>query len=265
MAYKIQPAQLKEKWEQYKKQCDEHTVEQRYRNEVVIIKKPKIYLLEVVCCLVGLDGDDLENLRKNRNYKKLIKQIEFAVLARKLDALVNGEGSASGLIFDLKANHGLHIKKANKALEDQHWDITMNLGNESVGKSVGHEVNRSMGEEEDAFGHGLEASGSGSAGEDGESSGQEVNRSVREEGEGRNPEVVAETKHVDPSVLGEPILLTKQYPTVNPEDERMVEIKQVVHGLITRIKKPASSLTPEERAKFDYPKGWIPPGKYVIY
>jgi len=83
--------------------------------------------------------------------------------------------------------------------------------------------------------------------------------------EQRNPEVVAETKHVDPSVVGEPILLTKQYPGVNPEDERMVEIKQVVHGLITRIKKPASSLTPEEREKFDYPKGWIPPGKYVIY
>jgi len=257
MPYALKPSQLLARWQEYKKKCDEHTAEQRYRNEVVVIKKPKIYLMEVFCCLVGLDEDDLEKLRKNRNYKKVIKQIEFAVLARKLDALVNGEGSASGLIFDLKANHGLHVKKANKALEDQHWDITMNLGNESVGKSVSHEDSESireeggaMGEDEKSFGYGPEVSGNGS---------------LREEAEDGNSEMVTETKHVDPSVLGEPILLTKQYPGVNPEDERMVEIKQVVHGLITRIKKPASSLTPEERAKFDYPKGWIPPGKYVIY
>jgi len=258
MPYRLQPAQLLEKFEQYRKQCNEHTIEQRYRNEAVTIKKPKIYLLEVFCCLAGIDEDELEKLRKNRNYKRVIKQIEFAVLARKLDALVNGEGSASGLIFDLKANHGLHVKKANKALEDQHWDITMNLGNESIGKSVSYEDSESireeggaMGEDEKSSGYGPEVSGNGALREEAE--------------EQRNPEVVAETKHVDPSVLGEPILLTKQYPDVNPEDERMVEIKQVVHGLITRIKKPASSLTPEERAKFDYPKGWIPPGKYVIY
>jgi len=254
MPYRLKPAELLQQFEKYKKRCDEHNVEQRYRNEVITFKKPKIYLLEVFCCLVGLDEDDLEKLRKNRNYKKAIKQIEFAVLARKLDALVNGEGSASGLIFDLKANHGLHVKKANKALEDQHWDITMNLGNESIGKSVSHEDSESIREEEESMGEdfqsmgqGPEVSGSGSFGEE------------------RKPEVVAETKHVDPSVLGEPILLTKQYPSVNPEDERMVEVKQVVHGLITRIMKPASSLTPEERAKFDYPKGWIPPGRYVIY
>jgi len=261
MAYKLQPAQLLERWQQYKKQCDEHTTEQRYRSEILTLKKPKIYLMEVFCCLVGLDEDDLGKLRKNRNYKKTIKQIEYAVLARKLDALVNGEGCASGLIFDLKANHGLHVKRANKALEDQHWDITMNLGNESVGGNP--EDGKTGGpEDEQSFGHGV----SESLRQEGESLGDWVNTSLKEEAEEqRNSEVVAETKHVDPSVLGEPILLTKQYPGVNPEDERMVEIKQVVHGLITRIKKPASSLTPEERAKFDYPKGWIPPGKYVIY
>jgi len=261
MPYRLQPLLLLEKFKQYRKQCDEHTIEQRYRNEAVTIKKPKIYLLEVFCCLAGIDEDELEKLRKNRNYKRVIKQIEFAVLARKLDALVNGEGSASGLIFDLKANHGLHVKRANKALEDQHWDITMNLGNESIG--VRPEDGKSGSpEDEQSFGHGA----IGSMGEDFESVGHGVSGSLREEAEEEGkPEVVAETKHVDPSVLGEPILLTKQYPGVNPEDERMVEIKQVVHGLITRIKKPASSLTPEERAKFDYPKGWIPPGKYVIY
>jgi len=120
-------------------------------------------LMEVFCCLVGFDEDDLEKLRKNRNYKKVIKQIEYAVLARKLDALVNGEGSASGLIFDLKANHGLHVKRANKALEDQHWDITMNLGNESIGvspkdgKTGSPEDFESMGEEK-SFDHGISGS-----------------------------------------------------------------------------------------------------------
>jgi hypothetical protein len=52
----------------------------------------------------------LNNYEKKEGYEHLfgtIKSIKQNILSGKLDSLTNGEGSTTGLIFDLKANHGL--------------------------------------------------------------------------------------------------------------------------------------------------------------
>jgi len=124
MPYKMQPAHLQEKWLAYCRQCNNHTEQQRYRNELVDIPKPVIYSMEGFCLFADITETDLEKYEGNKNYKVLIKNIRFAVLCRKLHALVNGEGSTTGLVFDLKANYGLHVSKTAK-YDD--WKITLNL------------------------------------------------------------------------------------------------------------------------------------------
>jgi len=124
MPYKMQPAHLQEKWLAYCRQCNNHTEQQRYRNELVDIPKPIIYSMEGFYLFAGITETDLERYEGNKNYKTLLKNIRFAVLCRKLHALVNGEGNTTGLVFDLKANYGLHASKTGK-YDD--WKITLNL------------------------------------------------------------------------------------------------------------------------------------------
>lgn len=145
MPYKMQPAHLQEKWLAYCRQCDNHTEQQRYRNELVDIKKPVIYSMEGFYLFAGITETELDKYEGNKNYKTLLKNIRFAVLCRKLHALVNGEGSTTGLVFDLKANYGLHVSKTGK-YDD--WKITLNLDNidQSVvvkgGKPVGNKFEK---------------------------------------------------------------------------------------------------------------------------
>ncbi|HVX49700.1 MAG TPA: hypothetical protein VHB48_06055 [Chitinophagaceae bacterium] len=125
MAYKISPGKLKEKWKAFCAQCDEHIEPVRYRGTVVQLPKRLIYSIDSFCCFAGLEENDLAALERNKNYAATVRLIRYTVLARKLEALVNGEGSTSGLIFDLKCNYGLHPTKKE---DTQDWHITMNLG-----------------------------------------------------------------------------------------------------------------------------------------
>ncbi len=126
MANKLKPAELKEKWLEYCKKCDELFIEKvRYRELLIEVPKRVIYCLDSFCCFAGIAQGDLDKWENDRHYAPLVKQVKYAVFARKLEALVNGEGSTSGLIFDLKCNYGLYPKKGDG--RDQDWDITLNL------------------------------------------------------------------------------------------------------------------------------------------
>ena len=127
MPYKLQPRTIQQKWQDYCKKCDQHTVSVRYRDELIEVPKPKIYCFERFCCSIGIGEDELKEYEDNKNYKATFKDIRFAVLARKLEALVNGEGSTSGLIFDLKANYGIFPQKLKKE-ENGVMEVTLNLG-----------------------------------------------------------------------------------------------------------------------------------------
>lgn len=124
MPYKLQPADVQEKWLAYCRQCDTYIEQQRYRNELLDIPKPIIYTVEGFCLFAGITQNELEKYERNKNFKTVLKNIRFAVLCRKLHALVNGEGSTTGLMFDLKANYGMHTAKTTKP---QDWKITLNL------------------------------------------------------------------------------------------------------------------------------------------
>ena len=127
MPYKLQPKTIQQKFADYCKKCDLHTVGIRYRDPIIEVPKPKIYCFEAFCCGIGIGEDELKEYEDNKNYKATFKDIRFAVLARKLDALVNGEGSARGLIFDLQANYGITVKKPARDQQEA-MEVTLNLG-----------------------------------------------------------------------------------------------------------------------------------------
>jgi len=80
------------------------------RGEVVTVGKPRVPTLGGFCNWANIDTDSLLNYEKGKGYEDFfgtIKNIKQHILSGKLDALTNGEGSTTGLIFDLKANHGL--------------------------------------------------------------------------------------------------------------------------------------------------------------
>jgi hypothetical protein len=80
------------------------------KGDIVKVGKPRVATLGGFCNYAGIDYETLNNYEKKEGYEHLfgtIKSIKQNILSGKLDSLTNGEGSTTGLIFDLKANHGL--------------------------------------------------------------------------------------------------------------------------------------------------------------
>ncbi len=133
MAHKITAAELQARWQQYCKQCDEHVETVKYRGELMQVPKRIIYTLGSFCCFAGIEEEKLDKLGRHKSFTTLVKAIKYAILSRMVEALVNGEGSTSGLIFDLKADYGLHLKAGTK---NEDWHITMHLGDDEFGNPV---------------------------------------------------------------------------------------------------------------------------------
>lgn len=80
------------------------------KGDIVAITKPRVPTLGGFCNWGNIDYETLANYEKREGYDEFfgtIKSIKQHILSGKLEALTNGEGSTTGLIFDLKANHGL--------------------------------------------------------------------------------------------------------------------------------------------------------------
>jgi hypothetical protein len=129
MSYKLQPADVQEKWREYRLYCDANIATVKYRDKLVQVPKPIIYTLEGFCLFLDLSEEELTRFENNKNYKACFKKIRYQVMCRKMAALVNGEGNARALIFDLKVNHGIDPKQAR---EETDWKITLNLNHDNM-------------------------------------------------------------------------------------------------------------------------------------
>lgn len=108
------PEEIIEAYHEYLNYCVSYQVETvTNKGDVVAVTKPRVPTFGGFCNYAGIDYETLMNYEKREGYEPFfgtIKSIKQHILSGKLDALTNGEGSTTGLIFDLKANHGLMDK-----------------------------------------------------------------------------------------------------------------------------------------------------------
>jgi hypothetical protein len=115
-----EPAQIEDAWQEYKGKCDDHTVEEVSAGKVVKVKRPKVYTLASFQVFIGISRESWGDYRTYEAFSDTIKGIEEEVLARKHEALTNGEGSTTGLIFDMKVNY----KWQDKQVIEQKVELT---------------------------------------------------------------------------------------------------------------------------------------------
>lgn len=108
--YKLTPEQLGAAWDEYKERCESFVKYQATAGKVVPIPSPLVYTVEDFCIYAGISRDTLNEYGNLPDYSDTVKSIKEGVFARKHRALVNGEGSTTGLIFDMKANYGINEK-----------------------------------------------------------------------------------------------------------------------------------------------------------
>lgn len=108
--YKLSPDELDKAFEEYKDKCESYVKYESSSGKVVAIPSPLIYTVEDFCDFAGIDDDTFNEYGKLPDYSATVKKIRKSIFARKQRALVNAEGSTTGLIFDMKANYGINDK-----------------------------------------------------------------------------------------------------------------------------------------------------------
>lgn len=126
--HKFEPEQVREAWIEYQIKADGRTVQEVSAGKVVRLSRPEVYTLEAFLIYLGLSRQAWSEYSKKRQYREVVSLINEAVFARKKQALVNQEGSTTGLIFDMKANYGINDKTIIDATIDGTIEVTLDLG-----------------------------------------------------------------------------------------------------------------------------------------
>lgn len=124
--YKMSPEAIQTAWKEYTQHCEGFVKHEVSAGKVLAVPKPLIYTIEHFCAYAGIDRDTFNEYGKLPDYSVTIKKIRDEVFARKSRALVNAEGSTTGLIFDMKANYGINEKNLH--------DVTQKIVVEYVDK-----------------------------------------------------------------------------------------------------------------------------------
>lgn len=106
----------------YFEECENYTVEVPVKEGKVTISKPQVPTVEGLCRVLGLNRDSLINYSKEPGYEAFFDTVKDAkawVQEQKTSALINDRGNATGLIFDLKNNHGY----VDKTVQDNNVDL----------------------------------------------------------------------------------------------------------------------------------------------
>lgn len=104
------------------------------KNGTAITKKqPKIPTIKDFWCVhLGQPWALWQNYLNQKNTEKICHIIRDTLEGIVLDALINGEGNSTGLIFDLKANYGYTEKQlAGEGAEIKKIEISVKRNSET--------------------------------------------------------------------------------------------------------------------------------------
>lgn len=112
---KLSAQKLKSEFEQYLESCKNHSVETSDKNGNTITKKQlKIPTIKDFWCVhIGMAWEEWQHYLNQKTTAKTCQTIRDTLEGIILNALINGEGNSTGLIFDLKANYGYTDKQLN--------------------------------------------------------------------------------------------------------------------------------------------------------
>lgn len=126
--YKFTVEEVEQAWQEYKVMCAAYVKYEVSAGKRIEIPAPRVYTLEAFQVYLGISHQAWSEYRSSKRFGEAVKKIEAEVFSRKKDALVNAEGSTTGLIFDMKANYGINDKTVIDAHIEGGFDVTLNLG-----------------------------------------------------------------------------------------------------------------------------------------
>lgn len=101
------PEEIQKKWWAYIEYCEGYTRQHPTSSgKVVETRHPRVPTVGGFARFLKIDPETLLNYEKDGEYFGTVKGIKKFIELWKSDALVNGEGDKTGIIFDLKANYG---------------------------------------------------------------------------------------------------------------------------------------------------------------
>jgi hypothetical protein len=122
------PEEIESRWVDYLKLCSKHVSYSASAGKVVEIPQPLIPTLNGFRMFIGISRSSWQEYSKAEgsyaSYSDTIKKIKEFTEDAKVNALTNGQGSTTGLIFDLKVNYGW----TEKQVVEQNVTYTANLG-----------------------------------------------------------------------------------------------------------------------------------------
>lgn len=105
-SYKHTPEDIVSAWDEYRLKMDNHYSEEVSAGKVVRVLRPQVYTIVGFLSHLGIARQTWSRYGDIPEFAEIVEFITDEVYARKHEALVNGAGSTSGLIFDFKCNHG---------------------------------------------------------------------------------------------------------------------------------------------------------------
>lgn len=120
------PDELEEAIEQYFQHCLNYTEEQATpKGSIVKVNKPRIPTMGGLMNWLDMDRVTWHEYSQAKEYTNIIKKTDNKIREAKEEALVNGQGSTTGLIFYLKAKEGWVDKQTIN--HEGEINVTLNL------------------------------------------------------------------------------------------------------------------------------------------
>lgn len=100
------PEELRQAFDDFKSEMDTHIAVEVSAGKKVEVNRPRVYSLKMFLARLPLSRQAWTQYKEREEFKEVCEYIDEFVYARKEDAMLNGDGNTSGLIFDMKVNYG---------------------------------------------------------------------------------------------------------------------------------------------------------------